>query len=130
MLDFIANCLRVLEVSGCSNAFGCLSLDRPFMRYISTLQMTEYGSQPRIHLINSSNRNCSEIRSKFSFYAIFFRKQNFQLTAEFLSCLPKINQINEMNTRLIRASKMNSRRSTELVVHQIKTNILLQVERM
>ena len=36
--------------------------NRPFWRYISILQMTEYPSQPRVHLINSSDRNCSEIR--------------------------------------------------------------------
>ena len=40
----------------------CYHPNRPFWRYVSTLQMTEYPSQPRIHLINSSNRNCNEIR--------------------------------------------------------------------
>ena len=59
---------------------------RPSWRYFATLQMTEYR---RIHLINSSNRNCGEIRWKSFFYARFLPERNFQLSTELVSCVLK-----------------------------------------
>ena len=65
------------------------SWNRPFWKYIPTLQVTEYLSQPRIHLINSSNWNCH----------MFFQNSIFTVFTKEL--------ISELNTRPIRASRMN-----------------------
>ena len=45
--------------------------------------MAEYPRKPRSHLINSSNRNCVEIRWKSFFHPRFFPKRNFQLVLNF-----------------------------------------------
>ena len=78
--------------------------------------MTEYTSQTRIHLINSPHgncsvtnspdQNCSEIRQKSSFYAIFFSETEFPTQCLTLILFTK-ELISKMNMRLIRPSKMN-----------------------
>ena len=85
------------------------SANRPFWGNISILQTTDYQSQPHIHLISSSNRNWSEIRQK-SFYAIFFPNIISNLVLNFYRVFQRIDLKSEMNTRLIRASKMNSKK--------------------
>ena len=70
--------------------------------------MTEYPSQPRIHLINYPIEIAVKFDKNLLSIPYFFPKQNFQLSTELLSCLPRVNKISDISTRLIRASEMNS----------------------